>query len=117
MLADQPKNFVAMNLLGELAMADKKYDDAIDLFKKAIEINPKWPIPYNNMAFCYINQNKDELAVKAYQDGMAATNNSGLLRTGLAGLYEKEGKIDLAKAQYELVLQEAPDSPLAINNR
>ena len=115
-LADQPKNFVAMNLLGELTMTDKKFGDAIDLFKKAVDINPKWPIPYNNMAFCYLNQNKDDLAVKTFQDGMAATNNAILLRTGLAGLYEKQGKIDLAKAQYELVLQEAPESPLARNN-
>ena len=115
-LAEQPKNFVAMNLLGELAMADKKFDDAIGLFKQSIAVNPKWPVPYNNMAFCYVSQKNDDAAVKAYQDGMAATDNAVLLRTGLAGLYERQGKIDLARAQYELVLQSAPDSPLAANN-
>jgi tetratricopeptide (TPR) repeat protein len=115
-LADQPKNFVAMNLQGELAIADKKYDDALGLFRKAIDINPKWPVPYNNMAFCYLNEGKTDEAVKIYQEGMAATDDNLLLRTGLAAVYEKEGKFDLAKAQYELVLQKAPNSALAINN-
>lgn len=31
-----------------------KYDEALDLYSKAIELNPKVPAYYGNRSFCYI---------------------------------------------------------------
>lgn len=115
-LSGQARHFVALNLKGELLLADKKVDEAVATFNQAIDINPKWPVPYGNLALAHqINKNV-EAATEVYKKGIAATSNSPVLITGLASLYEQQGNYDSAIAQYESVLQEAPDALVAANN-
>lgn len=34
--------------------SEGKYDDALSLYTKAIELNPRVPVYYGNRSFCYI---------------------------------------------------------------
>ena len=115
-LERNPKNFVALNLLGELKLGAKKFADAQKSFEAAIVINPKWPILYRNLASAKLAQKDEAGAIKAMEDGIQATEGSALLVTGLAGYLEKTGKLDEAIAQYEKILKEAPNADLARNN-
>ena len=47
-IKQQPKNFVAYNLLGGVYLSDKKFSDAISAFKKAVSIKPEWSTPLSN---------------------------------------------------------------------
>jgi rhomboid protease GluP len=42
----------------------EKYDEAVSLFKKALEINPDLPEAYYNLAVVYATNASFELAVK-----------------------------------------------------
>lgn len=111
-----PKNFVALNLLGELRLAAKKYAEAQKLFESALGLNKEWAILYRNLASSKIAQNDEAGAIKTMEEGIDTTKGSALLVTGLASYLEKTGKLDQAIAQYEKLLKESPDAPLVANN-
>jgi tetratricopeptide (TPR) repeat protein len=110
------KNFVAYNLLGEIALASQRLEEAEKSFNEAIEINPKWAIPYRNLASVQISAEQDDLAIKTMEQGIEATGGSALLVTGLAAYLERTGKLDSAIEQYRKLLADSPDSLLAVNN-
>ncbi|MFO1436379.1 MAG: tetratricopeptide repeat protein, partial [Gammaproteobacteria bacterium] len=93
-----------------------KFDDAIGLFKQAAAINPKWPVPYTNMAATYTRQQKDDDAVNVLKSGVGATEGAPALILALASTYERMGKVDDAIAQYESALEKAPDALVVANN-
>ncbi len=110
------KNFVAYNLLGELALSAKRYPDAQHAFEKALSLNEKWAIPYRNLASTLLGQQHEAEAISVMRDGIQKTGGSSLLLTALATYLESVGKLDDAIAEYEAVLKSQPKSPLATNN-
>lgn len=115
-IAAEEGHFVAHNLLGELQLADKAYDQAIASFETAIGMSPNWPIPYRNLASIYAGTERGDEAVEWLRKGIEATGGSPLLVTGLASYLEQIGELDSAIEQYEKVLEATPDSALAANN-
>ena len=111
-----PKHFVAWNLLGELQLSDKRYEEAKKSFETATEGNKLWAIPYRNLASVYIGLGQNEKAVEIMKQGIEATNGAALLVTGLASYLESTGDLDSAIEQYENALRDAPNSLLAANN-
>jgi Flp pilus assembly protein TadD len=89
---------------------------AAESFKKAIELNPKWAIPYRNLASVLISEDKPDEAVATMEKGIEETSGSALLVTGLAAYLERTGKLDSAIEQYRKLLVDTPDSSLAVNN-
>jgi tetratricopeptide (TPR) repeat protein len=112
----QPKNFIAYNLMGGVYLNDKQYGDAISAFKKAVSIKPEWSTPYRMMAMTYGAQaNKAEL-IKAYQQGIVMTKASMDLVNDLASIYNKDGEHDKAIAVLEDAYKQHPESMEALNN-
>jgi tetratricopeptide (TPR) repeat protein len=110
------KNFVAHNLLGELQLTSKRFEEAKKSFETALAANDKWAILYRNLATARLALKDEDGAVKAMEEGIEKTGGSSLLVTGLATYLEKAGKLDQAIAQYEKVLKDDPKSQLAANN-
>jgi len=115
-LERNPKNFVANNLLGELQLTSKRFEEAKKSFETALVSNDKWAILYRNLATAKLALKDEAGAVKTMEEGIEKTGGSSLLVTGLATYLEKAGKLDQAVAQYEKVLKEDPKSQLAANN-
>ncbi len=115
-LEQNSKNFVAYNLLGELAMSRKQFDDAQIAFSKAIALNEKWAIPYRNLASTQLGQKKESNAIATMREGIQKTGGSSLLLTALATYFESVGKLDDAITEYEALLKAQPKSMLAVNN-
>jgi tetratricopeptide (TPR) repeat protein len=115
-IEQNPKNFVAHNLLGELQLTDKRFDDARKSFETALQHNDKWAVLYRNLATARLALKDEDGAVKAMEEGIEKTGGSSLLVTGLATYLEKVGKLDQAIVQYEKALEKEPDSQLAANN-
>lgn len=110
------KNFVAHNLLGELQLTSKRYEEAKKSFETAIVSNEKWAILYRNLATAQLALKDEDGALKTMEVGIEKTGGSSLLVTGLAAYLEKAGKLDQAVEQYEKVLKGEPTSQLAANN-
>ncbi len=52
LLETNSKNIAAFNNIGYALLQQKKYQEAIDQFTKAIDIDPYWDYPYNNRGYC-----------------------------------------------------------------
>jgi tetratricopeptide (TPR) repeat protein len=115
-IKQQPKHFVAYNLLGGVYLGDKKYTDAMGAFKKAASIKPDWPIPYRMMAMAYMAQSNKADAVKAYQEGIDKTKGAMELVNDVVAIFSNDGEHDKAIAVYEEVYKQHPESMEVLNN-
>lgn len=59
------KDVSAYNNIGYALLQQKNYDEAIDQFTKAIDIDPYWEYPYNNRGYCKLQMGDIE---NAYTD-------------------------------------------------
>ena len=61
---------------GDKLLSEKKYDEAADAFRKAIEADPNNASLYIKLADAYIGSGKQEDAIKTLEDGYAKTGDS-----------------------------------------
>jgi len=115
-LALNPKCFDCYYNIGAANAQKKEYDQAIDAYKKSIEIKPTAEA-YNGMANVYNAQRK-------FAEATAASTEATKLASSAAGgaggspdaMYNQgvilfnQGKIDEAKPLFEQVLQAAPNN-------
>ena len=58
-IAKNPKDAFAYNLLGEIQLSQRNFPKAEEGFRKAIELQPLWPAPHNNLAGLYARAGKE----------------------------------------------------------
>lgn len=68
-IAKEPDNKFAWYIRGTTKNEDNKFDEAIEDFKKVIEIDPAFVYGYYNLALCYGNKADDINAKKADKNG------------------------------------------------
>jgi uncharacterized delta-60 repeat protein len=74
---------------------------AIKYYKKAIELDPKWDVPYCNIGITYGNIKKYEYAVNWVKKAIELNPYEAKYRKILGELYEELGKYAEAIVQYE----------------
>lgn len=114
-LERSPRYAVAHNLRGELLVAERQPQPAIEAFEKAIEYAPAWWTPYRGLALAQLSQKQIDAAVAAFARGIECTH-AGPLYTDLAALYERLRKPDEAIKVYEQWVARDPKSLAAANN-
>jgi tetratricopeptide (TPR) repeat protein len=114
-IAARPDNLHAVNLKGEVLLAQKRYDAASAVFDDALRRAPQWWLPYRGKAMTNLLRGDETAAIATYEKGIAATNSADLL-VDLAALHESKGRIDAAIATYETYLQRNPAAAIAANN-
>lgn len=87
---------VVYNLMGELALADKDYPQAIESFQQAIKVQDSWAIPYSHLANAQRRSNNNAAAITTLQTGLSKQPNHLLLLNDLASLYEASNQADKA---------------------
>jgi tetratricopeptide (TPR) repeat protein len=115
-IKESPNHVFAHELLGEVYVTLKKYDEAEKSFRKAIEVNPKWNIPYRNLAHMYIVRGNFPAASQVYQDGLRVLPEDPQLLFSLADVYERAHDYEQATIIYERLLGKNPADDLAANN-
>jgi tetratricopeptide (TPR) repeat protein len=111
-----PKAVPPQVLLGELYVAQKSPTLAIAPFTQATILAPKWWVPYRSLALARLAANDVAGAIAAYEAGIKAVPDETLLVTGLASLYQQQGRIDDAIASYEAWHRQNPKSQVVTNN-
>jgi Flp pilus assembly protein TadD len=114
-IAHNSKNFLAYNLKGEILITQKRLDDAALAFLKANEINPKWPVPYDNLAKISLINKDLAKAITTLEDGYSKTKDV-TLAVKLASLYDSNSNEEKARALYEELLASQPDLGVVKNN-
>jgi tetratricopeptide (TPR) repeat protein len=110
------KDFVAYYLLGFVQGSLKNYRAAEAALEKAIDIQPLWPAPHNNLAGVYLAQGKKKEAVKKYEAALKANPRQAAAFLALGLLYEKDREFEKAMQVYERALEADPNFWFAANN-
>jgi tetratricopeptide (TPR) repeat protein len=111
-----PANAQLLVFLGQAKLAEKKNDEALQSFKKAVEQQPKEPAGYTALTELYVQSKDYDAADKVLKAGLAELPGNVAFRLALAGLQIMRGNNDAAISQYEAILQDQPNSMVAINN-
>jgi tetratricopeptide (TPR) repeat protein len=110
-----PRNAMGLNLLAELQLAGKNYGAAVAPLTEAIQLVPKWWTPYRNLAAAQLALQDTAASTATYEAGVQATHQAELV-ADLAALYERQGRVDAAIRQYEVLHERLPHLDLAANN-
>lgn len=108
-------NFLAYNLAGEIHISQRRVAEAKAAFNKAREINPKWPVPYSNLAKISLIEKDAPNALSMLDLGFKNTNDLSLA-VELAALYDRSGNAAKALTLYEELLKTRPDVAVVKNN-
>jgi len=111
-----PGNGLAMELLGEVDLADKALPQAIDDFSSAVRAAPNLWLAYRNLAIAKAAAGDTAGAIAAYQAGIAAAPDQSELVAELASFYVRQGQSDQAIALYDALHQRDPASTAAASN-
>lgn len=114
-LADNPDNFVARNLKGEILLLQKEYPLAEESFAQAVAQAPNLVAAHRNLALARFAQGEHEGAVNAFRQGIESTG-APALRFALANVLEGLGRPEEAILEHQAILDAAPDSLPAANN-
>jgi tetratricopeptide (TPR) repeat protein len=106
----------ALNLKAEVLLNSQHPAAAEQALKTAIGRAPKWWIPYRGLAQAQLVDRDADAAIATLQEGIAISDQPGVLVGELAGLYERMGKSDQAIMVYEEALRRDPQSDADANN-
>ena len=110
-----PLSAVTHNVLGVILRNYKRYDEAIESIKVAIEINPQYTNAYVNMGLCYLGLGQEDEALKAFREAAGQSRISGALAR-LVYFYVKEGKVDQAKAIFTELMDKSKKEYVSKSN-
>ena len=107
----------AFNSRGNVHLANRNYDRAIDDFSEAIRRDPKYTIGFSNRGIAYQRKGQIDRAIEDYDEAIRldpkyanAFNNRGFA-------YQRKGQIDRAIEDYDEAIRLNPRFALAFVNR
>ncbi len=78
--------------------ADQKYDDAITLYNRALELDPKFTDAVHGLAMCYQAKGELDAAIEVTKRHIEQEPEDILAFTNLSMFYQKKGMIKEAEA-------------------
>jgi tetratricopeptide (TPR) repeat protein len=115
-IAVSKKNWVAFYNLGSFLDDKGRFDEAIQQYQKALEIDPGNRDPLNNIGWDLAAKGKYAEAVPYFEQALKAQPGFFEAHYNLGKAYEKLGKIQEANEHYRKVLIAKPDHAAALNN-
>jgi peptidoglycan/xylan/chitin deacetylase (PgdA/CDA1 family)/TolA-binding protein len=103
----------ALDREGQQLYREKKYDQAVQKFQKALELKPSDPVLLNNLGFVYYVMGRYDDALSYLEKTLAADPKRKEAHGNIADVYRKMGRRDEAKKEYEQYLALYPTSPRA----
>ncbi|HEY4340742.1 MAG TPA: tetratricopeptide repeat protein [Steroidobacteraceae bacterium] len=116
LLGADPKGALIPNLLGEVYLQQKQYKPAQQILGVAISNQPRWWMPYRNLAIARVGTDDMTGAIEAYQNGLKVAPTESALLAELGALYQRVGKVDEAQKLYDSWVSQDPKSQVAANN-
>jgi tetratricopeptide (TPR) repeat protein len=102
--AQSPKNAQDWDDLGELFLKMGSFDEAVEAFQKAIDLEPETGKPYGNLAYTLVLQNRYKEAVPLYQKSINLLDDDKAKATAwnhLGNVYRKLNDYDNAIKAYQ----------------
>ena len=109
-------NYLAYNNLGFYQSAAGKTAEAMENYRMALKINPRYEDALNNLGYAFAGQKKYAEAIPYYEAALRVRPNHVEVHNNLGNALSELGKIDEAISQYRFVLEQKPDHADAHNN-
>jgi len=100
-LPDSPN---ALNNLGVIHMWTKNYEEAEELFKRSLRLQPDY-MPAMNLGTVYFYMGRLQDAIESYQEAYDRDPDKALVHANLAEAYEQIGAEKLAQHWYQSALE------------
>ncbi len=88
---------------------NKRYEEAIEAYKKAIEVDPEFPFPYNGLGLIYYNQKRYEEAIEAYKKAIEVDPEYSSPYNGLGNTYYFQQRHEEAIEAYKKAIEVDPE--------
>lgn len=111
MLRQHPDDVSLMNRLAVQYSRMQRYDDAIDVLRRAVMIDPRSSSSYNNLGNIYRLMNQYDDAILYFKKSIQINPDHPYAYTSLGLCYEMKGAYKDARRSYEDAVLYAPDSP------
>jgi len=114
MIANWARGYKARRtcIAGDGLCRKQQYQEAMDMYSKAIELDPKLPVAYNNRGFVYWNLNDYDRAIADYCRAIEVDPKYGMAYNNRAFAQKALGNKEAAIADFEKVLELTGDSRL-----
>ncbi|MEW6618923.1 MAG: tetratricopeptide repeat protein [bacterium] len=93
---------------GEKYRAEKNYEAAISMYKKAIKLNPDYDITYNNLGCAYYEKGQFDEAIANYKKALEFNLTTKVTHSNLACAYYYKGMFDEAIEEFKKELENNP---------
>lgn len=108
-VADAPSYANAHYDLGLEFARQKRFDEAISKFNKALEIKPGFVKAYNNLGAVYIEKKMYDEALGVFQNAVKMNRSDANIHYNLGIIFELKGKSDEAAAAFREALALRPN--------
>jgi tetratricopeptide (TPR) repeat protein len=115
-LAKNPDCWMAQNNLGTLFADKGRFDEAIENYRKAIQINPDHREALNNLGNALAAQGRLDEAIENYYKAIQINPNSFDALNDLGNALAAQGRFDEAIKNYYKAIQINPNSSGALND-
>lgn len=111
-----PNDKESYNLLGIINMSEGNLENAIESFKKALDIDPEYTNAMNNLGSAYFIKRDMDSAENAYNEVLKINPDHAEAMNNLGNVYSNTGREDEALTLYKKALEKKPRYPDALEN-
>jgi len=86
---------------GRALIIENRAKDAIEVLKRAVELDPRAAYSFNALGIAYEKENKDDRAREAFERAAVLAPQWGLPRSHLAIYYYSKGQLDRAEQEFK----------------
>ena len=115
-IAKNPSAFLACNNLGNILAAQGNNDEAIVLFRRAIEIKPDYEEAHYNLANALDRQGKRDEAINQFEKALEINPDFAAAHNNLGTALLNQGRLEAASGQYHQAIEKDPAYAEAHNN-
>lgn len=106
---EDPKSYLPPFLMGENALGQRQYHEAMDYYRRALEINPRYDLAAMGMGHAALEGGDPAGAVKAFQWALELNPRNFVVKIAMAGAYEKLNRLTDASNLEKEVLVSHPE--------
>ena len=106
-----PNSVNLYNIIGSVNKQLGKLEEAIDVYKKAIDIKPDYAELHYNIGNALKDQGKLDEAIEAFTKAVSIKPNYTLAYNNMSNVLKEQGKLEEAIEVYNKALSITPDNP------
>ena len=109
-------NHIIYGNLAAICGMQGRFDELVELLKKALQLKPNYPEAHNNLGNALQEQGDLDAAIASYNTALQLKPNYPQAHNNLGTALKEKGDLDAAIASYNTALQLKPNHPDVHNN-